>query len=877
MSATTTTSSSSSSGGNLPRDVLRWIQSLDLAYSVKNIRRDFSNGFLVAEIFSRYYAKDISMHSFDNGTAEKVKKDNWIQLIKIFRKIGLHDLIDEQQAHHIACLEESAATDFLSKIYQILTGRTLQTIVKKPTVGKEPGYAKDISLTKVRKAMQRSDLNEDSDIQTVSRIVSNVVMDHEKSLQEERLNDPERFTASVIGSDSRISQSMPKAFVDSTDDEGPQVRLKEIQVKQLDRNITHLRISKKFSSMGNSDISPGSKVRPVFPSGNEYGGSNNSVGGESTGSRSPDRYDTAGMGGRSNNLLPENTSSILNSCISRVMGMGCHSAWSQYADPYQNYIMGLSLFGKPEGSTVDSLIVSCLDEIKIAAPMIAESCALTPKQFWKVADLLCNTITSAPHTSSTFTSVIDVFSTIGRNIVQKEPNSSLPLFFDFALQKLLNTLERNPQKRLGILKVLFAFSPNETKAHIECIKRLQAILSDLQIFIHCLTILASLETILDDALLDLYMYYAIIGLGMPSPKLRAGAVQVMAYLLPHAEGVVSSMIPQLIKVASTDKWWEMQAQLLTYVGNLLKCEHYKFIDEGFASPEETKSGEYNISEKMNSALEIMDIVLNQGKVPRNLRLWALHSLAYSTNLGEPFATKYLDLLYGIEDENDRIFILGFQEKTEEGDGGVKRTRSGTKEQSKGSSQLIPLPSATGIPLSIEPVVNNWNSYNVAKSLVQSITSSGSDRLSPEQMRICHACVKSASSNGMVELQGIWLEIFTKMQDFVLVGFSDVDAASSAAGILTCYVMCSSVRDTLFQEPRFLGILRLLYPAENNNSQLSGCQSIMETFLRSIFSNGAPYNASVLSLITVFSKSYAGNFQNSMGLQRLLKEFSKIKQ
>ncbi len=888
-----------------------------MAYSVKNVRRDFSNGefvvdrhciqyfldtfvlsgplgFLVAEIFSRYYAKDIQMHAYDNGNAAKAKRDNWAQLMKVFRRIGLSDVTSEQETHWIACLEEGAAVTFLCRAYEVLTQRKLSIQVKQPTLSKVAGYAQDNSLSKVRKAMQLNNFQEGYNVQTYSKVMVGVIDSHEVGLQEGRMLDPDRYSLPQRGSISNSGSQMDSLMsrdrkLANMKDDLPQVTAKEIIVKQLDRNITHLRVSKELNK-GTSSSRPGSPegtLTPLLPS-SEHKSLEEFVG------AAPNATNHLVPGA----LLPENTLSLINSCIGRIINAESYSNWSSLNDPCTNFLSALSEFIDPHGDRspdslqpLDRLLADALGELQLSAVMFADSCAVTPKQFWKLSDLYCAVINETPSDAMTYFSAINGFKTLGMFLVQKDPHSSLSLFVDFALLKLVHTLTHNANKRTGILELLYSFSPPSAHAHVQCIRRLQTAVPDLSMFVSCLSILSTMETQLDAVLVDLYSYYASIALGMCSPKVRAGAVLTLQSIASFDPAIVAANIPTLEELVDPDKcggvvWWELQVNTIAFCGKFLKIQKDKEWNEGSLkerrpegksnySSQDKSENEQRIAEACISCEHILFKLLDNNALSPMILLLSTVDLAGTVGYSDEFDRLYTDLLNRITDPAKLQFILGLDLPVP------------INEDLPTIS--LPIASSTGLPCIITPVIEMWNPHAIASTVEALAVDESTDQLSLFDLQLLQSAVLSqvnysSRSGSMSEddyyfsLDSHWIGTFKNCKRFIFVAFCDPIRAGHAAAVVSLYLFHSELKESILSDPSFTNTFKLLYGTDSTfvaNDQTLDCQSIFEQFLRGTFSAGSPYNAAVVHALQQVSKTSPAVFANSVTLQKMLKEFGTL--
>ncbi|OQR80750.1 hypothetical protein THRCLA_11937, partial [Thraustotheca clavata] len=533
-----------STGANnkLNRELLRWLQSLDLAYSLKNIKRDFSNGFLIAEILSRYYDKDISMHSFDNGIGLKVKKDNWDQLLKFMAKLAdFEPLGGKQEADAVMHCENGAAVAYLGKLYQCLTKRELQQIHPRPIEEDIPPYAKPTGSALIREKMRGPEFVETTDELQIGQKVRNVHARHEESLQLERLTDLERY--GPPSNEAKMVRPRKQKVVGEEFPVITQAVVKEVQIKSIDDrnlNLAQLRATREATA-----------ALTVNSNGSEYG-----YGVELDG------VDLSEKNGPKRRLMD-----LLNEYIVRKLtGTAIVTQMDARKDRFDAFIHLVLSGGVISDDDVADVLRDLVDPGSVLANVLLDSA----KDFWKFTGMLHPFLNDFGEENPIFVATVELWTTLGALCTKRDAAAAAIALSDNTLPRLAAILNSSPKKRHAILRIIYSFGSTKVVAHIQVIKRLREILPSMTVFVHCLSLLFGMETELDDTLADLYYYYCCIGLDQPCEKLRAACIGMIPQFLVSTPHFALDLVPRLLAFSVRSAWWEVKAQMLIVVTTLLE-------------------------------------------------------------------------------------------------------------------------------------------------------------------------------------------------------------------------------------------------------------------------------------------------------------------
>ena len=222
-----------------PRELVKWLQSLDLSYKIKNISRDLANGFCIAEILSRYpvpfvtslpydvtnYYR-VNMHQFSNGISFSERTTNWMHITEILTK-KYHMTYPPDLPEKVKCQAPNAALEFLVLLYKFLTRKNLNVLNQVDETEKFKNYAEFSILPNYMRPTTNL-LIRDNELQRIKDDlvrkfkIENTIQNHNKFLSEERENQknmeqfnrsrkiPKKIEQSSIGGGSKIGSTTEK-------------------------------------------------------------------------------------------------------------------------------------------------------------------------------------------------------------------------------------------------------------------------------------------------------------------------------------------------------------------------------------------------------------------------------------------------------------------------------------------------------------------------------------------------------------------------------------------------------------------------------------------------------------------------------------------
>ncbi len=830
----------------LQRSVLWWVQSLDLAFPVKNARRDFSNGFLVAEMFSRYYPREVALHSYSTNSCVAERKDNWNQLARLFARIGLDTNQDE--LNNIMHSTEGASVAFIEKCYEFLTKREVKrTEIRKDAID-PPLFASQTASNLIRAHLRRPEMLDMQDIEMIQERNEEVLDSHKSRLAVQRtsaeyssyifdkkdksgdkLGSPKEFSESKISANSPLEQSIAtlqsQRSVAPTNSSAPSVEVKEVRVRQVNINPAKLRGGNR--GQRTMSVMPG-KNSPKFANGDN-----------SEGSAVP-----------LVNLMDKAVWDVFSTGELETEGLLRNLRDSNRPCDSLAYLLEHKTDAVPEELISKAfLALENVFDSADARNSVLQS-VQSPKQFWEVFSLFSHVFRKLPEGSLTYKSAQKSICAYGRVGSLMNPEACEVMFFKTIFPRIRSTLEQNAGKRQSLLQILYSFVPTNSSAHIRIVKRLHSeMVNKLDLFIQCLTFLIYLETDLNnevdgDALVDLYLYYAVIGSEMASPNTRTASVAMLCVLSATHPDPVIRLIPK-VKEMAADPWWELRSTVVILCSKLLEvtlpgCLSETRNSEGKeTSASETKDGDLGDEEEIRDQLVDLCLSLFSTNSPENLTLIGLVYLAPVINMQTPprLVERFVQILLAQTKDSwmDDFQVFPLLDIST----GVYK---------------LPLTPTSGISYFLEPLCNSWDGLVVANEIMTQVQSQ-------DNLEKWHAlALESALCNEDFFTGPVWDAFFPLAENHLCISLCDPEVCEIVAKIFLHFATVSPLGSSVFELPTFIQCVKLLFTGKegglDENANLFCQKSFADVFSGLLLETpSSPVANAVADFVLKFSSTY----------------------
>lgn len=507
---------------------------------------------------------------------------------------------------------------------------------------------------------------------------------------------------------------------------------------------------------------------------------------------------------------------------------------------------------------IEETSVRVFETLANRAQLLVDTLTKSPPEFWKVWSTFFPALTDFSESSPIFDNAGFFFKKLGDLMREADPPLTQQLIMEVGLPSLAKELLRSPEKRDALCEIIYCYTQEDTLNHLLVLRALKdKVRDDLPCYVSCLSCLVSIDaqlSLLDEHLLDLYIYYALVAMQSPQPKIRVAGISILSTITmcSSQHQSIVALIPSIGNIANDD-WWEVQAQLIMLCANLLSK----------VSMGDRQDSPLGDDHDGSAASRIGDTNGEEGESSEDTKeqLLSIISRLFVVSGAKHVLQVGLSALVHLLQDYDRllpVFVAVLLGQTAH-----LRRRLLRPPENDGIAKFTYVMGNASRMYEEKCISSIWPHLDVAKTLSRQMEASALERFETEHIEVFVAALPESFADDEVSE---WLAIFDKVKQFIFMALIDSEIHLLATQIIKKFWLCQNeriaTRTIEASKKNLIQAWQMLYGRADQVSGMKINEDAMLEFLRDLSAQDENVKLEITTTIESFKEIMPEEYKSS---------------